>query len=56
MPTTKERPEIEALEALLDTEKKDGRAREARHKLTVERLRRQMVELQQRNAELREEV
>eukprot|EP00873_Tetraselmis_striata_P008515 jgi/Tetstr1/428779/TSEL_018767.t1 len=56
MPNKKERAEIEALEAALEKEKKDARAREARQKLTVERLRRQMVELQQRNAELREEV
>mmetsp|Transcript_26689 Transcript_26689/g.63249 ORF Transcript_26689/g.63249 Transcript_26689/m.63249 type:complete len:1111 (-) Transcript_26689:1334-4666(-) len=56
MPTKKERSEIESLEALLEKEKKEGRAREARHKLTVERLRTQMVELQQRNAELRDEV
>jgi hypothetical protein len=56
MPTKKDRAEIEALEETLEKEKKDARAREARHKLTVERLRRQMVELQQRNAELREEV
>ena len=35
---------IEAAEAALEKERKDARAREARHKLTVERLRRQIRE------------
>lgn len=37
---------MEAVEAVLEAERKEGKAREARHKLTVERLRRQIVELQ----------
>jgi hypothetical protein len=45
LPNKKERAEIEGLEASLVQEKEAGRAREARHKLTVERLRRQVVEL-----------
>lgn len=39
-------PQLEALEALLDHERGEGRAREQRHKLTVERLRRQIADLQ----------
>lgn len=38
--------QIEALEALLEHERGEGRAREQRHKLTVERLRRQVTDLQ----------
>lgn len=38
--------QIEALEALLEHERGEGRAREQRHKLTVERLRRQVADLQ----------
>ncbi|GFR43458.1 hypothetical protein Agub_g4541 [Astrephomene gubernaculifera] len=56
MPNKKERSAMEAAEAALEAERREGRAREARHKLTVERLRRQLVELQERNHELREEV
>lgn len=43
-------------QALLADERRSGRAREARHKLTVERLRQQVRELQERNAELRGQV
>ncbi len=46
LPNKKERSAVEAAEAALEAERKEGRAREARHKLTVERLRRQIVELQ----------
>ena len=46
LPTRKERSEIEAVEVVLQQEKKDAKAREARHKLTVERLRQQIIELQ----------
>ncbi|KAK9815631.1 hypothetical protein WJX72_007152 [[Myrmecia] bisecta] len=56
LPNRKERGEVEALEAVLEQERKSGKAKEARHKLTVERLRRQIVELQDKNTELREEV
>ncbi|BDA48687.1 probable centromere protein J [Coccomyxa sp. Obi] len=56
LPTKKDRAEMEALEATLAEERRTARAKEARHKLIVERLRRQIVELQERNAELREEV
>ncbi|EFJ53183.1 hypothetical protein VOLCADRAFT_86210 [Volvox carteri f. nagariensis] len=67
LPNKKERTAMEAAEAALEAERREGRAREARHKLTVERLRRQLVELQghenlakpkvpERNQELREEV
>ena len=38
--------QVEALEAVLQQTRRDGRAKEARHRLTVERLRRQIVELQ----------
>ena len=38
--------QVEALEAVLEQTKRDGKAKEARHRLTVERLRRQIVELQ----------
>ena len=37
---------MEALEATLAEERRTARAKEARHKLIVERLRRQIVELQ----------
>lgn len=56
LPTKKERSEVEALQAEMEAERKEWRAKEARHRLTVDRLRRQIVELQQRNAELRDEV
>ena len=46
LPNKKERSAVEAAEAALEVERKEARAREARHKLTVERLRRQIVELQ----------
>ena len=46
LPSKKERSAVEAAEAALEAERREGRAREARHKLTVERLRRQIVELQ----------
>ena len=46
LPSKKERSVTEAAEAALEAERKEGRAKEARHKLTVERLRRQIVELQ----------
>jgi hypothetical protein len=46
LPTKKERSAVEAVEAVLEAERKEGRAREARHKLTVERLRRQLLEQQ----------
>ena len=48
LPSRKERGEIEALEAVVEQARKDGKARDARHKLTVERLRRQIVTLQAR--------
>lgn len=48
LPSRKERSEIEALEAVVEQARKDGKARDARHKLTVERLRRQIVSLQAR--------
>lgn len=40
--------QMEALEATLAEERRTARAKEARHKLIVERLRRQIVELQVR--------
>lgn len=46
LPSKKERSAVEAAEAALEAERREARAREARHKLTVERLRRQIVELQ----------
>ncbi|KAK9831497.1 hypothetical protein WJX81_002802 [Elliptochloris bilobata] len=56
LPTRKERSQVEALEAALEEERRGARAHDARQRLAVERLRRQVVELQGRNAELREEV
>jgi hypothetical protein len=41
-----ERAAVEALEALLDKERSDGRAAAARHKLALERLRAQLREAQ----------
>lgn len=38
--------QLEQLEALLEHEKAEGQAREQRHKLTLERLRRQITSLQ----------
>jgi hypothetical protein len=46
LPTKKERRAVEALEMLLEKERADGRAAAARHKLTLERLRAQVKELQ----------
>lgn len=46
LPNRKERSEIEAVEAILQEERKGIKAKEARHKLTVERLRQQIIELQ----------
>ena len=37
---------MEAVEAVLEQERKAGHAKDARHKLTVERLRQKLVELQ----------
>ncbi|KAK9917729.1 hypothetical protein WJX75_007616 [Coccomyxa subellipsoidea] len=56
LPTKKDRAEMEAMEATLAEERRTARAKEARHKLIVERLRRQIVELQEKNGELREEL
>jgi hypothetical protein len=46
LPTRKDRAEIEALEAVVEQARKDSKAKDARHKLTIERLRRQIVTLQ----------
>ncbi len=46
MPTNTTPGARAAAEAALEAERREGRAREARHKLTVERLRRQLLELQ----------
>lgn len=46
LPTRKERAEVEAAEAVVEQLRKDGKAKDARHKLTVERMRRQIVTLQ----------
>lgn len=46
LPNRKERSEIEAVEAILQEERKAIKAKEARHKLTIERLRQQIIELQ----------
>ena len=51
LPNKKERSEIESLEALLETERKEARSREARHRLTVERLKDQMHQLQVQDPE-----
>jgi hypothetical protein len=40
------KPQKEALEEQLAEERKAAKAKDARHKLTVERLRRQIIELQ----------
>ncbi|KAL4856275.1 Centromere protein J [Chlorella vulgaris] len=56
MPTKQSKEEVAAVEALLAEERRIGRAREARHKLTVERLRQQMLELEACNCELRQQV
>eukprot|EP00775_Hariotina_reticulata_P008702 gene8702-8883_t len=56
LPSKKEKSSLEALEGQLEKERADGRAAAARHRLTVERLRSQIKELQDRAAELREEV
>ena len=37
---------MEAVEAILEQERKANNAKDARHKLTVERLRQKLVELQ----------
>ena len=50
-PPRRERAEIEALEAVVEQARKDTKAKDARHKLTVERLRRQIVTLQVRTVE-----
>ena len=44
--------EVEAVEAILEQERKAGHAKDARHKLTVERLRQKLVELQVPSGEL----
>lgn len=46
MPNKKEREEIEALEALLQQERRETKAKEEKNKLTVERIRLQIKELQ----------
>jgi hypothetical protein len=46
LPTRKERAEIEAMEAVVEQSRKEAKAKDSRHKLTVERLRRQIVSLQ----------
>jgi hypothetical protein len=46
LPTRKDRADIEALEAIVEQSKQNAKAKDARHKLTVERLRRQIVTLQ----------
>ena len=43
-------------QALLEQEKKSGRAKEARYKLQLERLRQQLLEVQHKAAEQREEI
>jgi hypothetical protein len=45
LPGKKERSAVAALEAVLAQERQDAAAREARHKLTVDRLRRQAADL-----------
>ena len=42
-------PQVEAVEAVLEQERKASNAKDARHKLTVERLRQKLVELQVKN-------
>lgn len=49
-------PARSSLQALLAEERKIGRARDARHKLATERLRQQVLELQGRNAEMKEHI
>lgn len=44
LPNRKERAEIDAIEAVLKEERNNMKAKEARHKLTVERLRHQILE------------
>ncbi|GAB4819297.1 hypothetical protein N2152v2_006343 [Parachlorella kessleri] len=56
LPTKREKEEIQALEAVLEKERQNGRGKDARHKLTVDRLRRQILELQEKNRELQEQV
>jgi len=56
LPNKKERTEIEGLEAILEQERKEAKSKEARHKLTVERLRDQINQLQVTNKELQEEI
>lgn len=53
LPTRKERAEVEAAEAVVEGLRKDSKAKDARHKLTVERMRRQIVTLQVRFLVLR---
>eukprot|EP00892_Ulva_mutabilis_P004338 jgi/Ulvmu1/2276/UM013_0123.1 len=52
LPTRKERAEVEAAEAVVEGLRKDSKAKDARHKLTVERMRRQIVTLQESNQQL----
>lgn len=46
LPTRKERAEVDAAEAVVEQLRKDVKSKDARHKLTVERMRRQVVTLQ----------
>lgn len=48
VPSRKDRAEVEALEAVVEQAKKDAKTKDARHKVTVERMRRQVVSLQVR--------
>lgn len=46
LPTRKERAEVEAAAALVEQLRKDSKAKDSRHKLSVERMRRQVLVLQ----------
>ncbi|WIA38456.1 hypothetical protein OEZ86_001780 [Tetradesmus obliquus] len=56
LPNKKEKQERDGLQAQIEKERADAKAAAARQKLTVERLRCTIKELQDRNNELREEV
>jgi len=56
LPSKAQRSEVEALQAALDRHVEEARGKDARHKLTVERLRRQNQEGAERQVELRDEV
>ncbi|KAK9792064.1 hypothetical protein WJX73_002496 [Symbiochloris irregularis] len=56
LPTANERRQVDALEAILAAERKAIQAKEAKHKLTLDRMKRQLTSLQAQVNELKEEA